>query len=106
MGADSTLIISWRLGARDVANAHAFMQDVKERLVGRFQMTTDSARVYLNAVKDNFGDIDYAMLHKIYGDAPTYPELRYCPGKCLGSRKHKVLGEPNIAHVSTSYSER
>jgi hypothetical protein len=62
LDADSKLIVSWRIGARDVANAHAFMSDVKERLANRVQMTTDSARVYMSAVKDYFGnnDVDYA----------------------------------------------
>src|SRR3990172_6137228 len=61
LDADSKLIVSWRLGARDAANAHAFMQDVQERLANRVQLTTDSARVYINAVADNFASIDYAM---------------------------------------------
>src|SRR5262249_9691430 len=44
LDADSKLIVSWRIGARDVANAHAFIRDVKERLANRVQLTTDSAR--------------------------------------------------------------
>jgi IS1 family transposase len=108
LDADSKLIVSWRIGARDVANAHAFIRDVKERLANRVQLTTDSARVYLNAVKDYFGDkdIDYAMLKKLYGEGGTYPEMRYSPAKCLGTRKQKVLGNPDPDHVSTSYVER
>lgn len=38
----------------------------------RIQLTTDGLKVYINAVLDAFGeDVDYAMLHKIYGAEPT-----------------------------------
>ena len=33
LDADSKLMISWKLGARHAANAHAFMRDVQERLI-------------------------------------------------------------------------
>lgn len=85
MDADTKLIVSWRLGARDAANAHAFISDLAERLAGRVQLTTDGNRLYVNAVDDNFqGDIDYAMLIKQYGESD---ERQYSPGKCLGARK-------------------
>jgi hypothetical protein len=44
--ADSKLIVSWRLGARDAADAQRFMADVAERLANRIQLTTDGDRVY------------------------------------------------------------
>lgn len=68
MCADSKLIISWHLGARDAANANAFIRDVESRLNRRVQLTTDGNRAYLDAVSDHFGPrIDYAMLIKLYG---------------------------------------
>lgn len=104
--ADTKLMVSWQLGARDAANAHAFMSDVSERLANRVQMTTDGNRVYLNAIEANFGaEIDCAQLNKIYGGAES-DESRYSPAKCLGTRKQVLQGEPDIDHVSTSYVER
>jgi hypothetical protein len=51
-------------------------------------------------------DIDYAMLHKIFG-APTDEETRrYSPAKCIGSDMKTVIGRPDPDHVSTSYVER
>lgn len=41
LDADSKLIVSWRLGARDAANAYAFIGDVAERLANRVQLTSD-----------------------------------------------------------------
>ena len=99
-------MVSWQLGARDSANAHAFMSDVADRLADRVQMTTDGNRVYLDAVENNFGSkIDFAQLHKIYG-AEQPEKARYSPAKCLGTKRKVRQGEPDMAHVSTSYVER
>ena len=52
-----------------------------------------------------WGGIDYAMLVKIYGQSPG-GQRRYSPPEILGAEKHRVMGEPNPAKVSTSYAER
>lgn len=106
MDAETKLIVSWRLGARDAANAHAFIGDVAERLGRRVQMTTDGNRVYLDAVEHHLGGlVDYAMLIKQYGQNET-PERSYSPAKCLGAKKKQVDGNPDMELVSTSYAER
>ena len=63
---------------------------------------------YLEAVDNAFGgQIDYAMLVKIYGGAPGMVEpRRYSPGGLLSAEKRPVSGKPDLAHVSTSYVER
>lgn len=107
MDADTKLLISWRLGARDAANAHHFIRDIRDRVAGRTQITTDGNRLYVNAVDYNFqGDVDYGMLVKHYGNEQGTPETRYSPGKCLGATKHQVNGNPDMDHVSTSFAER
>jgi hypothetical protein len=63
-------------------------------------------RPYLAAVEDAFGgDIDYAMLVKVYG-ADNNPEKRYSPAVCLGCKIQEVTGAPDPKHISTSYVER
>ncbi|MBZ9706130.1 IS1 family transposase [Mesorhizobium sp. ESP7-2] len=110
LDSDSKLIISWLVGGRDGEYALAFMDDVKERLANRVQLTTDGHKAYLNAVEEAFGaDIDYAMLVKMYGEpegkaAPQ--ERRYSPAVCTGAKKTRIEGEPDLAHVSTSHVER
>ena len=106
LDADSKLIVSWRLGARDGANAYAFIGDLAERLAERVQLTTDSAVVYFSAVPVYFHEIDFAMLHKIYGAADNRPDTRYSPAKCLGTKKKPIRGNPDPAHISTSFVER
>ena len=105
--ADTKLMVSWQLGARDASNAHMFMRDVSERLANRVQLTTDGNNVYLDAVDHYFANkIDYAMLIKIYGKEQGKPDTRYSPAKCLGTKGRKIKGSPDPAFVSTSYAER
>jgi len=107
MDADSKLIVSCLVGGRDSEYAIEFMDDVAKRLANRVQMTTDGHKAYLEAVEGAFGaDIDYAQLVKLYGAAPEGMKGRYSPAECIGARKARVEGEPDPAHVSTSYSER
>ncbi len=106
LDAESKLMISWRVGARDAENAHEFIQDLAGRLANRVQMTTDGHKPYLAAVEDVFGaDIDYSMLVKLYGPSPD-GETRYSPAKCIGCIPQPIMGNPDPKFISTSYVER
>ena len=105
--ADSKLIVSWLVGGRDSDYALGFMDDLASRLDTRVQLTTDGHKAYLEAVEGAFGgDIDYAMLVKMYGAAPESVKGRYSPAECVGARKRSVEGDPDPRHISTSYTER
>lgn len=106
--ADTKLVPSWLVGGRGSDWAITFMDDLAARLSNRVQLTSDGHKAYLEAVEGAFGDdIDYAMLVKIYGDEPgAGPERKYSPGECIGTKKVRVAGSPDIGHVSTSYAER
>lgn len=107
--ADSKLLISYLVGNRDAEFALMLMDDLRDRLANRVQLTTDGHRAYLQAVEEAFGsDIDYSQLVKLYGTPPAEPEAarRYSPSECVGTRKDKVTGNPDPKHVSTSYVER
>ncbi|MBN8699013.1 MAG: DDE-type integrase/transposase/recombinase [Chitinophagales bacterium] len=107
--ADSKLVVSWLVGDRDVEAGTIFMQDIKDRLQNRVQLTTDGHRPYLQAVKEAFDyDVDYAMLVKMYGgsDGNTETERKYSPAECTGCKKTRVMGDPRPKFISTSYVER
>jgi len=106
--ADTKLVPSWLVGERTTADAYVFMNDLKGRLRNRVQLTTDGHKPYLYAVDATFGaDIDYAMLHKIYGAATgAGDERRYSPAVCTGIDKKVITGNPAPAKISTSYVER
>ena len=106
LDADSKLILSYEVGDRSGATAIEFMDDLRDRLANRVQLTSDGHKAYLEAVEGAFGgDIDYAMLVKIYGDAPD-AEKRYSPAQCIGAKRRRVEGSPDPDHISTSYVER
>jgi IS1 family transposase len=105
--ADTKLCISYLVGGRDSGWAFDFMQDVASRVRGRVQLTTDGHKPYLEAVENAFGaDIDFATLQKIYGASNSDDHRRYSPAKCIGCDMKTVIGNPNPAHVPTSYVER
>ena len=105
--ADTKLIVSWLVGGRDGEYAMAFMDDLRSRLANRVQLTTDGHKAYLQAVEGAFGDdVDDAVLHKVSGAAPESGTGTYSPADCIGTQKHRITGEPEIKHVSTSFIER
>jgi IS1 family transposase len=105
--ADTKLIVSWLVGGRDSEYAMAFMDDLRSRITNRVQLTTDGHKAYLEAVEGAFGgDIDYAVLHKVYGNSPESAKGKYSQADCIGTQKHRIEGDPDMKHVSTSYIER
>lgn len=107
MDADTKLVCSWLVGTRDADSAATFMEDLASRLAHRVQLTTDGHRAYLTAVEGAFaGNVDYAMLVKQYGSTSESSKGRYSPAECTGCKKVKVTGDPDKAHVSTSFIER
>jgi IS1 family transposase len=105
--ADTKLVASWLVGGRDGGYAIAFMDDLRDRLANRVQLTSDGHKAYLEAVEGAFGgDVDYAVLHKIYGTAPDSAKGRYSPAECIGTEKHRIEGDPDPKHISTSFVER
>jgi IS1 family transposase len=104
--ADSKLLITWLVGGRESDYAIAFMDDLRDRLANRVQLTSDGHRAYLEAVEGAFGgDVDYAMLVKLYGETAE-AQKRYSPAQCIGARKTRIEGDPDPNHISTSYAER
>lgn len=108
---DSKLMVSWLVGQRDETDGLAFMLDLRERVTGRIQLTTDGNIPYRTMVEQAFGaDIDYAQLIKQYGvesseDAsPT--ARRYSPNVVTAQETRIINGDPDPDHISTSHVER
>ena len=105
--ADTKLLITWLVGGRDSEYAIAFMDDLRDRLANRVQLTSDGHKAYLEAVKGAFGgDVDYAQLVKIYGATPEGAQVRYSSAERIGAEKRRVEGSPEPKHISTSFAER
>lgn len=94
---ESKLLISWRVGMRDFDTGIAFMEDLRFRVMGRPQISTDGLRVYRDTVEEVFGaDVDFAMLVKEYDKR----------GRYVRSHKEVVMGQPDLRRVSTALVER
>jgi IS1 family transposase len=105
--AETKLLITWLVGGRDSDYAIAFMDDLRDRLANRVQLTSDGHRAYLEAVEGAFGgDVDYAQLVKLYGAVSESAKGRYSPAECIGARKERIEGSPDPKHISTSFAER
>lgn len=105
--ADTKLIVSHFVGGRDGECARWFIDDLSSRLANRVQLTSDGHKAYLEAIEGAFGaDVDYAMLVKLYGASPESAKGRYSPAECTSIKKTRIEGNPDLAHVSTSYAER
>jgi IS1 family transposase len=106
MDADTKLVISYLVGLRDSGYATELMHDLADRVTTRMQLTTDGLHAYLDAVEDAFvGEIDYAMLVKVYG-AVQPDAARYSPPVVTGVKLSTISGDPDRAHISTSHIER
>src|SRR6266446_7152886 len=84
---DTKLVPCWFIGNRSGQAAYHFLSDLKGRLANRVQLTSDSLGTYREATAREFGtdNIDYAILHKVYGSPLPGPETRYSPGVCMGT---------------------
>ena len=107
--ADSKIIVSYLASEeRDGAAALAFMDDLRDRLEDRPQISTDGLRAYREAIEGAFGgDVDFAQVIKEYGKLPGEDnERRYSPPVCTSIEKRRVEGDPDLAKANTSYVER
>jgi len=106
---ETKLVPSWFVGNRDLDHARAFVMDLKGRLGNRVQITSDGHKPYIQAVESAFGDeVDYAMLQKMYAAPSRSPEThrRYSPSPCVGAKRQRMIGNPDMSKVSTSHAER
>lgn len=108
LDADSKLMVSYFVGDRSGASALILADDLRARVASeRLQITTDRHNAYLGAIQEAFGaDADHAVLEKVYRTDPAAAKGRYSPPVCIGARKTVAEGNPDMAHVSTSFVER
>ncbi len=107
--ADSKLLISYLVGQRLGRNAYEFIHDLRARVVGAPQLTTDGLFWYADAVDQAFGlDVHYAQVEKHYstGPADKAAASRYSPARFISATKEVLRGNPNPKHISTSFVER
>lgn len=108
---DSKLVPAWLVGPRDEYTCYDFIADLRSRLAGRVQITTDGFRAYIPAIDAVFGaEADFAQLVKTYGveasEDASATARRYSPNKVTAQEVRVVFGSPDPEKISTSYVER
>ncbi len=77
MDADTKLVPSYRIGKRDPELAFGLMMDLRERVIGRPQISTDGFRPYIEAVRQSLGqNVDFAQLVKVVREIGHHPRHR------------------------------
>jgi IS1 family transposase len=100
----SKLIISSLVGKRTGENTDAFLSDLRLRVDGTFQLTTDGAQIYsgLSGVRKVFGtSIDYATEIKYFGSP-----IKFVNRRLLGVRRIRRIGKPDMRLATTCHCER
>ena len=104
---DTRLIISWHTSlTREFKDASAFMEDLRDRIEGVPQVSTDGLHAYVEAVERAFGsEVEFGQLVKTYSrNLPD--DRRYSPARYSGSIRTSVIGKPDPREISTSIIER
>ena len=105
--AESKLIVAWHLGTRTENHALTFLNKIRNAVndTTEFQISTDAFPGYKHTVPAVLGSqAHYGQVIKTYAAAQN--ETRYSPASCTGTKKRKMLGNPDKKHISTSMVER
>jgi IS1 family transposase len=107
LDADTKLVPCFHVGRRTWADTEMFINDLRERVTGRVQITTDAFAAYYPAIRAAFdGKVDYASIHKVFASELNAGRGRYSPPSMIGSEQEVLIGSPDSDHVSTSFVER
>lgn len=106
LDADSKLVPTFKVGKRNSETAQVFVDDLASRLSNRVQLSSDAFNAYLETIDRTFGaGVDYGQIVKVYEAEPIGPG-RYSPPKVTKTNRQVMLGNPDEAHISTSFVER
>jgi len=111
MDRDSKLIINSFVGKRNGENTLTFMQDLKRRMDGRFQLTTDAFngyRIGRGSVGAVFGnEIDYATETKVWAKPNLAGVSRWFnPLVVVGIKRKRRIGNADLSEATTCHAER
>lgn len=112
--ADTKLVLSHRIGKRDMNTGRTFVHDVRSRVKGRVQIATDNFKQYPWHIREAFGydGFSYGMETKVFGEPEmldgTLARLRKNEGvrKMMTAERKTVYGSPDLGSVTTSHIER
>lgn len=108
LGSATRAIVGYRTGKRDEITTDDFIQDLRARVIGAPEISTDGYRAYQGAIRDAFGSrATHGVVQKTYSVTHlnvTEASRRYSPAQVIAVEYQAVSGVP--AQISTSYVER
>jgi len=103
---ETKLVPVFTIGKRDTATTNVFIQELRRRVKGHPQITTDGFKPYLEAIEMAFGgEVDYATLVKTF-EAENPGRGRYSPPKISNIEIKNISGFPRKDRICTSFVER
>jgi IS1 family transposase len=108
MAGTQKAIISWGVGKRTMESTMDFLHDLRGRVIGQPEISTDGFHPYRVAIRDAFGDsASHGVIVKTYSVTNLNKEAasRYSPAQVVAVSREVVTGDPD-QYVSTSYVER
>jgi IS1 family transposase len=111
LDATTKLVPVYLVAKRTPDAAQAFARELRARVLGKPQITSDGHKAYLEAIEGAFGaDVHYAQILKTYradeAGGASRDDVRYSRGRVVRSVKRRITGTPDHDQISTSYVER
>lgn len=101
-------IVAYRTGKRETETTMEFVHDLRERVIGAPEISTDGFTPYKTAIRDAFkGAASHGVIVKTYHVTNLGAKdaaRRYSPAEVIAVEREVVNGLP--VHISTSYVER
>ncbi len=108
LAASAKAIIAYHTGKRHGESTDLFIRDLRERVLGTPEISSDGFLPYQNAIRDAFGNrVAHGVINKTYSVthlATPEASRRYSPGAVVAVSRDVISGVP--AEISTSYVER
>ena len=108
LASSTRAIIGYLTGKRTTETTDQFIQDLRQRVIGVPEISTDGLHFYKNAIRDAFGkNVAHGVINKTYSVthlAVTEASRRYSPAQVVAVARDVISGQPE--HISTSYVER
>lgn len=101
---NSKLVLSYRVGGRDIETCRPFLERLRDATTGRFQLSTDGLAAYRLSVPFILRErVDFGQLVKNYES--TQVVTRYSPAKIISAEKKTRFGNPDHKRICTSHVE-
>jgi IS1 family transposase len=108
LASSSRAIVAYRTGKRHGSTTDQFIQDVRERVIGAPEISTDGFLPYQPAIRDAFANSAHGVINKTFSVTHLVnieqAQHRYSPASVIAVAREAVRGEPE--EISTSYVER